>query len=122
MAAITDLGESNQLATTIPGSHLEVFKASQFVLEQRSLPTEERAFLNSIEHRIAPYADDLPAMSQNRNVNKAYQSISSLEAQHRVLCRGLQQEALSRPHDVLALVIASTFSDLPTPNRFELLA
>eukprot|EP00965_Chrysotila_dentata_P260797 6214035-Pleurochrysis_carterae.AAC.1 len=123
MAAITDLSASNQLATTIPGSHLKVFKASPIVLEQRSLSTEKCELFNSIEHRIAPYADDLPAtMSQNRNVDKAYRSISSLEAQHPVLCLGLQQEPLSRPQDVLALVIASTFSDLPIPNRFELLA
>eukprot|EP00965_Chrysotila_dentata_P244841 6206201-Pleurochrysis_carterae.AAC.2 len=86
MAAISDLGESNQLATTISGSHLKVIKASPIVLEQRSLSAGEREFLNSIEHRIASYADDLPVMSQNKNANKAFQSISSLEAQHRVLC------------------------------------
>eukprot|EP00965_Chrysotila_dentata_P114387 3780556-Pleurochrysis_carterae.AAC.2 len=44
MAAISDLGESNQLATTIPGSHLRVVKASPIVLEQRSLSAEERQF------------------------------------------------------------------------------
>eukprot|EP00965_Chrysotila_dentata_P228876 6196857-Pleurochrysis_carterae.AAC.1 len=70
MATILELGESKQLATTIPGSHLKVFKASPIVLEQRSLSAEERQFLNSIEHCIAPYADDLPAMSQNKNANK----------------------------------------------------
>eukprot|EP00965_Chrysotila_dentata_P130427 4312345-Pleurochrysis_carterae.AAC.1 len=67
MAAISDLGESNQLATTIPGSHLRVSKVSPIALEQRSLSTEERQFLNSIEHRVAPYADGLPALSQNKN-------------------------------------------------------
>eukprot|EP00965_Chrysotila_dentata_P214469 6188198-Pleurochrysis_carterae.AAC.6 len=41
MAVNTDLGESNQLATTIPGCHLKAFKASPIVLEQRSLSTEE---------------------------------------------------------------------------------
>eukprot|EP00965_Chrysotila_dentata_P253446 6211238-Pleurochrysis_carterae.AAC.1 len=100
---MADLGISNQLATTIPGSHLKEFKASLIVLEQRSLSTEEHQCLNSIEHRIASYADYLPAMSQNKNVNKAYQNISSLEAQHRILCLGLQQEPLSRLQDVLAL-------------------
>eukprot|EP00965_Chrysotila_dentata_P062012 2054856-Pleurochrysis_carterae.AAC.1 len=116
------LGESNQLATAIPGNHLKVFKASLIVLEQRSLSTEEREFLNFIEHRIAPYADDLPAMSQNRNVNKAYQSISSLEAQHRVLCLGLQQEPLSRPQDYAGRARFSNCVDLlgladPQPLR-----
>eukprot|EP00965_Chrysotila_dentata_P095103 3143842-Pleurochrysis_carterae.AAC.1 len=33
MAAITDLGERNRLATTIPGSHLRVFKVSPIALE-----------------------------------------------------------------------------------------
>eukprot|EP00965_Chrysotila_dentata_P214714 6188342-Pleurochrysis_carterae.AAC.1 len=121
MAAITDLRESNQLATTILGSHSEVFMVSPIVLEKRSLSPEERQFLNSIEHRIAPYAEDLPAMSQHRNLDKAYRSILSLEAKHRYFCLELQQEPLSRPQDVLALLIAS-FLNLPTPNRFELLA
>eukprot|EP00965_Chrysotila_dentata_P012122 397630-Pleurochrysis_carterae.AAC.1 len=83
MAAISDLGASNQLANAAPGSHLKVFKVSPIALEQRSLSEEERQFLNSIEHRVAPYADGLPALTQNKNVNKAFRSISSLEAQHR---------------------------------------
>eukprot|EP00965_Chrysotila_dentata_P112012 3704093-Pleurochrysis_carterae.AAC.1 len=33
MVAIADLGERNQLATTIPGSHLRVFKVSPIVFE-----------------------------------------------------------------------------------------
>eukprot|EP00965_Chrysotila_dentata_P192740 6175347-Pleurochrysis_carterae.AAC.2 len=37
MAAITVLGESNQLATSFPSSHLKVFKVSPIVLEM-SLP------------------------------------------------------------------------------------
>eukprot|EP00965_Chrysotila_dentata_P148981 4920579-Pleurochrysis_carterae.AAC.1 len=67
MAAISDLGESNQLATTVPGSHLRVFKVSPVALEQRSLSAEERQFLNSIENRVVPYADGLPGLSQNKN-------------------------------------------------------
>eukprot|EP00965_Chrysotila_dentata_P167790 5541130-Pleurochrysis_carterae.AAC.1 len=127
MAANTDLGESNRLATTIPGSHLKVFKAyHQSCWGSARCRRRNVSFLvpSSIVlcHICGLYADDLPAMSQNRNVNKAYQSILSLEAQHRVLCLGLRQEPLSRPQGVLALVIASTFSDVPTPNRFELLA
>eukprot|EP00965_Chrysotila_dentata_P241400 6204257-Pleurochrysis_carterae.AAC.1 len=34
MGAIMDLEESNQLATTIPGSHLKIFKLSPTVLER----------------------------------------------------------------------------------------
>eukprot|EP00965_Chrysotila_dentata_P163409 5396911-Pleurochrysis_carterae.AAC.1 len=33
MVAITDLGERSRLTTTIPGSHLRVFKISPIVLE-----------------------------------------------------------------------------------------
>eukprot|EP00965_Chrysotila_dentata_P106443 3515993-Pleurochrysis_carterae.AAC.1 len=35
MVAITDLGERNRRATTIPGSHLRVFKVSSTALEMR---------------------------------------------------------------------------------------
>eukprot|EP00965_Chrysotila_dentata_P052338 1736122-Pleurochrysis_carterae.AAC.1 len=73
MAAISDLGEANQLAAAQPGSHLRVFKVSPVSLEHRSLSTEERQFLNSIEH-VAPYAAGLPALTHNKNVNKAFRS------------------------------------------------
>eukprot|EP00965_Chrysotila_dentata_P234004 6199930-Pleurochrysis_carterae.AAC.1 len=36
MAAITDLGESNQLAATLPGSHSKIFKVSPIVTKQHA--------------------------------------------------------------------------------------
>eukprot|EP00965_Chrysotila_dentata_P201612 6180663-Pleurochrysis_carterae.AAC.4 len=89
MAAIMDLGESNQLAIiAIPGSHLRIFRVAPIDLDKRTLSGEERQLLNTVAYRISPYGED-QLHTPNKDVKKATANVMSLGAQHRVLAPGV---------------------------------
>eukprot|EP00965_Chrysotila_dentata_P155004 5121590-Pleurochrysis_carterae.AAC.2 len=48
MANITDLVESNELAATIPDSHLKIFRATPIDVDKRTLSEEKRQFLSTL--------------------------------------------------------------------------
>eukprot|EP00965_Chrysotila_dentata_P107838 3561955-Pleurochrysis_carterae.AAC.1 len=59
--------------------------------------------------------------STNKDALKATNCVTSFEAQRNIFLLGVHEEPLSNPADILALVMAAVFYDLPTPTRFEVL-
>eukprot|EP00965_Chrysotila_dentata_P115900 3831414-Pleurochrysis_carterae.AAC.1 len=59
--------------------------------------------------------------STDKDALKAANHVTSFEAQRNIFLLGVHEEPLSNPADILALVMASVFFDLPTPTRFEVL-
>eukprot|EP00965_Chrysotila_dentata_P165907 5477571-Pleurochrysis_carterae.AAC.2 len=59
--------------------------------------------------------------STDKDALKAANHVTSFEAKRNIFLLGVHEEPLSNPADILALVMASVFFNLPTPIRFEVL-
>eukprot|EP00965_Chrysotila_dentata_P262429 6214565-Pleurochrysis_carterae.AAC.2 len=120
MSAIAEFSLRNQLAQTRPDSHLTVYEVAPIDFDHRTLSEAERGFLETVQLRIAPVDDNL-MHSTDKDALKAANHFTSFEAQRNTFLLGVHEEPLSNPADILALLMASVFFDLPTPTHFEVL-
>eukprot|EP00965_Chrysotila_dentata_P206745 6183715-Pleurochrysis_carterae.AAC.1 len=65
--------------------------------------------------------DESLMRSIDKDALKAANHVTSFEAQRNIFLLGVHEEPLSNPADIIALVLASVFFNLPTPTRFEVL-